>query len=252
MFNPDALRDRILKQFPTLAPDSKIGVWSSLCKDQTVVDQPNGVIVKMIATTNDIDLDREVVVPEGARTDYFFNNNSIFVDHYYDADHCIGKRRNAKLMHNLRGEATGWEVDFHIFNLKNPLAADMIVFAKDGSLASSIGFQALDYGKPEPSEMVRYKQGDVTPRSIVREWDWLELSVTMFPCNVMAAQVGLSASDEKEYKRELVTKRAEYVAGLYRKNLISSASAKLYIPDKPAPRRLSVDLSTPRRMAASI
>lgn len=226
--NSDIIRRRILDKHPALGKDAAIGVVSSFCQEQSVADRPNGLDITLVATTQDIDLDREVVKPEGADTSYFFNNRSIFVDHYYDFEHCVGKLRSA-LPISKGGVQTGWRITFHLFPLKkNPFAADIETFARDNALACSIGFNAIDAGKPTAAEVLRFKQGDQTPRSVVRAWEWLELSITMFPCNVMARQVGFSASEEKEWVGEVGRKRAEYLRGMLSKGRISEAGAAAF------------------------
>ena len=230
--SPDLIRRRILDKNPAIGSDAKIGVVSSFCKEQAADDQPNGTDILMVATTSDIDLDSEVVVPEGARTDYFFQNRSIFVDHMYDFEHCIGKLRSASPIKS-GGVQTGWRVRFHVPPLeKNPDAADIVTFAKDGALSSSIGFTTDDVGPASPEEKARFKQGGKVPQTVVRTWDWLELSVTMFPCNVNAAQVGFSSAEEKEFAGELAAKRMEYLRGMLSKGFISTKTCQLFGLDK--------------------
>lgn len=191
------LRKRML-QLPGVKASDVVGAFSSIAREQRTDVKSRDIVV--VATTNDIDLDREVVVPSGANTEYFSNNGSVFVDHCYSLPFCIGKLRNKpKAITDSSGVVCGWLCRFHVYDgAKNPLADDVWTMANQGGISVSIGFRATDFGDTSPSEKIMYSKGGVSPRSIVRKWDWLELSVTQFPCNVMARQIGIETEDDDE------------------------------------------------------
>jgi hypothetical protein len=138
--------------------------------------------IEGIATTNDIDSSREVVVPEGADVTYFIQNKSIFVDHNYTVHHCVGKLRvnSLQLVRGIDGQPYGWRVRIAMSKTANQeLVRDCMGLARDG-IGMSIGFRALDWGAPSADETKRWPNA-VT---VIRKWQWLELSLTPFPCNV--------------------------------------------------------------------
>ena len=225
--NKNIIRQRILDKHAEFNKDAKIGVISSFCKQQRLDEKTD--MIYMIATTNDVDLDSEVVIPSGANLDYFMKNASIFVDHNYEVEHCVGKMRHTVPFMGSDGIQSGWKIAWQLYPLtKNKYVEDLRVFAKEGDLSCSIGFRADDQGPPTREEAKRYTQGDKTPSSIVRSWLWLETSITFLPCNISAQQVGFSSAEQKEYKDEIQIKRLEKLHSLTRKGSISEATAKIF------------------------
>lgn len=126
-----------------------------------------------IANTADVDLDSEVVVPSGADTSYFFRNRTIFLDHDYTKP--VARLRYASLK---RGK---WIVNMTFG--RSALAQEARANVDDGVVnGCSIGFIPTDYGRPTADEIKAYGPHE----SIVRSWEWLELSLTGLPCNVNA------------------------------------------------------------------
>lgn len=130
-------------------------------------------------TTPRIDEDSEVVVPQGGDMGYLGENRSVFYDHQYmDADF-IGKIRTG--YPKLEGDT--WKALIGIRN--SPRGDQLVRDAQDFDISVSIGFDAIDAGKPTDEEIEKYGKGK-TFRSIVRKWRAFELSVTWMPCNVEA------------------------------------------------------------------
>jgi hypothetical protein len=182
--------------------DTPIGVRGTFGKDVTVGEDRT---VWVIANTDDVDLQREVVVPAGADTSYFFRNKNIFLDHDTRYDSLVGRLRTPMPWPNNR-TFSAWKVG--VFVLDTPLGNDVLTLAREGALGVSIGFIPLDWGRPNAEEVRRYTRDGEAPESIVRTWKWLELSFTPFPCNVSCQAVGKAQRDESRRDRidRLLTK----------------------------------------------
>src|SRR5574343_128777 len=101
----DEIRAEIRK-YGKLPEDAKVGVVSSFAQEQRVDEANRSLWVT--ATTSDIDLEREVVVPSGADTSHFFALRNIFIEHKLDFAHCVGKLRSAQPRYGKNGEQDGW------------------------------------------------------------------------------------------------------------------------------------------------
>lgn len=157
-----------------------------------------------IATTNDLDSSREVVLPEGADVTYFVQNRSVFVDHRYDMASCVGKLRvpSLRLAKNVHGVPYGWEVRIAMSKSANQeLVRDCMALAQDG-IGMSIGFRALDWGAPTADEAKRFPGA----QTIIRKWQWLELSLTPFPCNVACRGFAMDDPSMMQDRYEAVAK----------------------------------------------
>lgn len=128
------------------------------------------------ASTLTVDLEDEIVVPSGGRLGYFGKNRNVFVDHKYDVHDFVGSVRTGypKLVDDV------WMVKFGVS--RSPLGDQILRDAEDFGCSVSIGLNAIDAGSPTPEEIKKYGNGKAFS-SIVREWEWIELSVTYIPCN---------------------------------------------------------------------
>lgn len=172
----------------------RVGGKSVEAKDVEIIrderDGPNGDFFQFsaIANTASVDLDDEVVVPEGAVTDYFYKFRSIYLNH--DIACPVGHLDATKLIDGL-----GWQIKVSLKS-ETQVARDTRTLVREGLIRGvSIGFVALDYSAPTRKEIERYG-----PHSnIVRKWRWLETSVTPMPCNpdalIQARSKGLIAPE---------------------------------------------------------
>jgi hypothetical protein len=185
-----------------------VGVVSSYGKGAELHTKSASRELIVVANTGDIDLDNEVVVPSGADTRYFERNRMIFADHQYDLGQVAGKMRRLD-KYPSEADHKSWRVRAYVND--NPIGnAVWTIVEETGQIGVSIGFIAKDYGPPDDNERKAYKSRDGSvPRSIVREWDWFELSFTALPCNVACQSLtvteGKSADMLNEVER-LVTK----------------------------------------------
>lgn len=145
-------------------------------------------VLRVIATTDDIDLDDEVVIAGGVDARYFSANRAVFIDHATGVRDRVGVAR-AISPWPASGKPRGWTVDVAVD--RTPLGDEVLAKCRAGGMGVSIGFRCLDRGEPTAEEIRRHAKGGLTPRSIVRSWEWLELSFTPMPCNVACRVVGL-------------------------------------------------------------
>lgn len=196
-----------LKAHPGIADDATVGVVSSFGKGAEVVDKADTRDILVTANTQDIDLDNEVVVPSGADTTYFERNKMIFADHMYDLSQVAGKLRQLD-KYPSDADHKSWRVRAHIND--NPIGnAIMTIVRETGQIGVSVGFKALSFGPPTEEELAKYSIDGSTLRSIVRAWEWFELSFTALPCNVACQSMGLTEGKSVDMYNavdELVTK----------------------------------------------
>lgn len=167
--------DRIKAHNPWLRKDADVRVIEGKAPAELKVTGDRREII-VVANTARIDADDEIVVPEGGRLGYFGENRSVFFDHHYDDANFVGKVRTGypKL------EDGKWLVRFAV--RRSPRGDQLIRDFEDFGVSVSIGFDALEVGPPTDEEIERYGNGRKF-RSIVRAWEWAELSVTWMPCN---------------------------------------------------------------------
>jgi phage head maturation protease len=150
-----------------------------------------------------VDLEREVVLPSGLNvTDYLLQNRNLFVDHNYDVCSSVAVCRDMVM------DSRGWKCygSFHD-DLTNPYVRACIALAKAGTLAMSIGFEALDYGAPTPEERAAYPGVEC----VVRKARVLEVSYTAMPMNVtcrqIAANIDAAAANAEKSRKALADAR---------------------------------------------
>jgi hypothetical protein len=200
--NGQAIIERIRAK-NMLPATAKIGVRGIFSKSAKI--DADGRTLEVIATTNDIDLDDEVVLPGGADPSYFAKNGKLFVDHQYRTQDVVGTLRALTPFSRVGGGA-GWKMRAYMIP-GLPMADAVLAIAEAGGIGWSIGFEAIDYGKPTVEEAKSYKQGDKAPLSIIRKWRWLETSATPFPCNVACQTMNMVQDESKmALLDELVTK----------------------------------------------
>lgn len=173
-----------------LDDSAKVGRVASWTK-RANVEAPQGtagqVDIVCVATTDDVDLDGEVVLPDGADWTYLQKNKSIFLDHSYGSAQAVAKLRSVYRKDNgwgFRATLIGDEMDENrrvVYNL-----------AKAGLLAASIGFTVKEAGTPTPAEQARYPGVEY----VIRKWQGIEISYTAMPCNVACRTSELIYGDD--------------------------------------------------------
>lgn len=193
----DRIRERNM-----LSPSTPVGVKGMLGKDVFVQENEQDRFLTVVATTDDIDCEGDIIVPSGADTSYFFANRKIFVDHRLGTEHCVGALHSANLKPN------GWVCRIRIFKLPgNPLADDILTIAREAGIGVSIGFVPTAMGAPTAEERARYGKGGAEISNVIREWKWVELSIAAAPCNVSCQSMNLQSNGGKlALLDEMVTK----------------------------------------------
>lgn len=163
-----------------IGPDAVLGIRSSIGKSVSVETDAGKRDIVITATTDDVDLDEEVVVPSGADTTYFFANGQVFADHQYEIHNQVGGLRKA-MAYPSAHDHRAWKIRIRV--TERPIGDDVLTIAREFGIGASIGFSPVEYGPPTDEELKAYTKG-VKPRSVVRRWRWLETSLTAMPCNV--------------------------------------------------------------------
>lgn len=217
------------------AADVKVGVARLKNEGMPVVNDRN---ITLIANTDDIDMQREVVLPAGAVTTYFDQNKSIFVDHDYRWQSLVGKMRNISPYPSAKNHKQ-WRVQVAILELQaSPICNDILTVAREWGIGSSIGFEGLEGGPPTPEEMKAFPaKGALGLEWVTRKWLWLELSVTAMPCNVPCQSVGEREEKTAAYLDDAVVKGRISRKGAVAMGLPGTAERKLHAA---APRRTVV------------
>lgn len=188
--NGKELLDR-LRAHTKAAPDAPLGIVASFGKNVTI--EGDGRTLQMVATTNEIDCVDEVVVPGGADRSYFEKNGMVFVDHWYDVNSVAGALRSVTPFSNLSTGLSGYTVRVRV--LPNEIGNTVLTIANEAGIGCSIGFIAQNYGPPTAEERKRY--GDRV-KSVVRAWEWRELSFTAMPCNVSCRTMTTTEDDSRK------------------------------------------------------
>jgi hypothetical protein len=194
-FEIQTIKSRIaaIKSRHGLAEDAPVGIFATF-DTKAALDTENGNNdVLAIATTDNVDLDDEVVLPSGCDWSYLNANRKLFVDHQYDISHCVGALRSMA-PYPSKGAMKGWSIRARLYDGMPYPAAEAVqkIIAQDG-IGISIGFLALDYGAPTADERIKYPGAS----SIVRKSKLLEASFTCLPCNVSCQTQRVSIDDSK-------------------------------------------------------
>ena len=178
-------RERILKRHPRVLRDaSNVGVIGVAPFDVGVLGKDPRVVT-IIATTEDVDLQHEVVVASGGEWSYFETNGNLFADHQTDfRSGAAVLRSNTAMMAVKNGvrRQVGWKVNACMRN--NELGNDLLTMLAEGGVGASIGFVPIDGGSPTNEEAKLYGKSGEDVEYVHRDWKGLEVSFTLFPCNV--------------------------------------------------------------------
>ena len=173
--------ERLRKSHPSLATQDAMGVHGIMPNHVAVDPNPANRDILVVATTDDLDLDEEIVLPGGADRTYIDVNRKVFLNHVTDEKEClVGEIRSLKAI-TTGGRQVGWQARVRIY--EGPLypAAELVWdLATKHGMGASIGFIARDHGRPNMEEAAMYPGA----KSIVRLWKWIELSFVFTPCNV--------------------------------------------------------------------
>lgn len=219
----------VLRKRHSLAQDVEVGIWSTFGANSEVKENGDGGRqISIVATTSDLDLDREVVDPRGADMSYWRQNGlKVFSDHNYGLSDVAGVvRPNSLRMFPDEKNPRGWKMVVGVMN--SPIGDAVIQIAREcGQIGASIMFR--------PMQVVRNKQvedDDEAPERTIAKWLWIETSFTAAPCNV-SCQGTLVGEPGK---------MLDTLEGLVRKGRVLPATAhSLGLPDSTSkPRRVII------------
>lgn len=168
----------------------KAGVWPVGKRAEVKAKDERPLEVTCYANTAAVDLEREVVVPSGLDVrSYLMLNRNLFVDHRYDVMSAVAVCRSMTMTPD------GWVCRgaFHD-DMTNPYVKACVVLAKAGTLAMSVGFEALEWGPPTEAEAKAYPGVE----GVVRKARVLEVSYTAMPMNVTCRQIAMALPDAGE------------------------------------------------------
>lgn len=143
--------------------------------------------VMVIANTDDIDLEKERVIPEGADPHYFKTNKQMFADHKYDIESGAGSLRSLSAFPSTQNHRS-WRLRVRLRN--NPIGNAIKAIVEDtNQIGTSVGFVPISMGPPNDEEKTKYGGSF---ESIVRAWEWFETSFTLLPCNVACQSMDIT------------------------------------------------------------
>ena len=151
----------------------------AVIKTDTATDNGERTFTARI-TTNDIDRDGEVLLPQGMDSKDFKKNPVVFWNHDYNQP--IGISTELK-----RGD-TYWTATAKIAS--TPFAQEIYTLMKEGVVRGvSVGFQPTESRPPSKKDLDMF--GD-TVRHVYSKWKLMEFSVTPMPANQNALITSVS------------------------------------------------------------
>lgn len=187
-----------LKLHPMVkSADTPVGVFSATCKGVELDESDNNNDITAIITTDDVDLDDEVIAQNALDFKYLTANAQLFVDHRYDTlTHTAGFLRAPLGPYPDKRDPRGWKARIRLYDNDAGNAIKELV-KQSGQIGLSIGFYPTDYGPLTEDEMKRYGKGAIIPSAIIRSARVFEFSFTALPCNVNC-QGNLTMGNEKQ------------------------------------------------------
>ena len=173
------MRARLIAR-DVIKPDADIGL---LAVQHERGIPPKAQVLSVTAMTDRVALDNMVVVPRGVDRSYIDQNKRVFCDHDTDFFSCVGIIRNITVMD------ASITADIALAT-SHPDYADMMTLASEVGLGVSIGFEALEVSPPRKDDPPHYFGAGL----VVRKWRWLELSLTMMPCDAYSKVEGMRSA----------------------------------------------------------
>lgn len=214
MILTDIKRDGLLFRLRKVANErgvdgEGVGMIGRAFKSVAVKQENAGFEIEGIATTDDVDCDREVVLPDALDWYTMGKYKALYADHMYGSRHAVAVYRWAARTKT----PNGWRIRARL--LPDDYSEEiprMRTLAEHGALGWSIGFMARERGAPTDAERRSYPGAE----SIVRKAEVFEVSLTPMPCNLACMGVSVYADDSK----------AASVGDLVRKGLLPASFAQ--------------------------
>lgn len=177
-----------------------MGLRSGTFKSASVKPDNGGYDIECLATSDNVDCEREVVVPDGLDWGPLNTYKAIYGEHTYGTRNAVATLRWVTRSTSPNG-----------FRMRVRMLPDWYsddiprykMLAERGALGMSIGFYAVDRSAPTPEEKRRYPGAE----SIVRKASVFECSLTPCPANMSCSGAAVYADDSKSaVLHELVAK----------------------------------------------
>ena len=151
-----------------------------------------------MATTDDVDQDQEVVLPEGCDWSVFERiGKHMYADHWYGIENRVGLARSWALRPNGPGRK-GWFMTSVIRRDPDyPMRGAIIEAALESVVGLSIGFEKVDGSAPTPEESKRYPGVGY----VIRKAKIFEVSFTFMPCNINCVSASVASVTDKHAER---------------------------------------------------
>lgn len=180
--------------------DTRVGIFGSFGSKATTVEQPPGKPLEIVAwaTTSDVDMDGEVLVPEGMDTQsYLGKNKNMFYEHEMDLPVAVMR---SMTLH----AGKGWKVRAQMLNLDTDYAKAVKALAEAGTLGLSVGFILQKGAPPTETETKAFPGVEYMLHKTLA----VEISATAHPCNVSCRTTEVrEVSEAKSHlAREVLTK----------------------------------------------
>lgn len=182
------------KDRAVLKDGAAVGILGVMPNDSRVESTPRNRDIVTLATSDAVDSAREVIVPTGVVAEYYRANGANFVDHRYDLASCVAKLRTFHFEKSMRG----WVNRSSLLPPGNSALADLCWnLAEQMGIGASIGFEAPEYTEPRDTDPPHYLDAE----RVIRKCRILEVSFTMFPCNVTCQ--GMAVPYEYDYEKRM-------------------------------------------------
>lgn len=159
----------------------------------TVKNKPDEVWC--MATTDRVDDEGEVILPDGIDMEYLLKRGMVYIDHTYTLPNTVGKIR--RMVRKSHGGRNGWESQVQILDAQTNETRAIKALAAEGMLSQSIAVQRIDSGRPDSGELAAYKGAE----RITRRSRAIELSFTTWPMNPDCQQTGMKSKQRGEHLR---------------------------------------------------
>ena len=181
-------------------PIGFLGLTTDITEPRRHKEYDTDRVIEFVATTQDLDLDQEIVMAAGADWSYWqtMATRSLYLDHMPVHDYHVGSIRTFNPF--LKGGATvGWRMAASIFSgMKNHRSEEVWIKSKQQPLAFSIGFVPRKMRAPTMEEMKAYP----TLENVIEKWTAVEVSITGTPANHKATS--MIVTDTKSAPRPVI------------------------------------------------
>jgi hypothetical protein len=162
-----------------LPQNSPVGLRALVTTVSKSIVEQGAMEIECLATTEGVDLDKEVVAAGGGDLSYINANKKVFADHEYGLASTTGILRWIRPVPAEGKRAAGWKMRVRLLT-NSPHYGLVSELATLDTIGASIGLEAVDVGPPTEEERIKYPNAT----SIIRKWRALEVSFTSMPMNV--------------------------------------------------------------------